>query len=315
MIQYTNIIKSIGDTPLISLDNFTSRISSKIYAKCEFMNPSGSMKDRIAKEIIERAEKSGEIKKGDKIIMLTSGNAGIALSTICAAKGYELIITMSEGNSIERRKIIEALGAKLILVPQVKDSIPGQVSSEDLEAVEKKTTELARKYKAFKIDQFTNKYNSIAHETTGREIINQTSENINAFITLLGTSGTFTGISKVLKTNDKNIKCYAVEPATAQYLAKKRITNTNHKLQGGGYSRPLPLFNNEICDGFIPIKDSEAIKTCRDLAKLEGLLVGFSAGANVCAAYKIAKKLDNGIVVTILCDSGMKYLTTDLYEK
>ena len=115
MTKYTNIIKSVGNTPLISLDNFTSKISSKIYAKCEFMNPSGSMKDRIAKEIIERAEKSGEIKSGDKIIMLTSGNAGIALATICAAKGYELIITMSEGNSIERRKIIEALGAKLML--------------------------------------------------------------------------------------------------------------------------------------------------------------------------------------------------------
>ncbi len=155
----------------------------------------------------------------------------------------------------------------------------------------------------------------MAHETTGREIINQIDNNITAFTTLLGTAGTFSGISKILKINDKNIKCYAVEPSTAQYLAGKKVNNTNHKLQGGGYSRPLPLFNNEICDGFIPIKDSEAIKTCRDLAKLEGLLVGFSAGANVCAAYKIAEKVDSGIVVTILCDSGMKYLTTDLYEK
>lgn len=310
-----DVTQAVGNTALIALDRLTSGTAGRLLAKCEFMNPSGSMKDRMALQSIEDAERSCKFKRGDTVIVLTSGNGGIALATICAAKGYRIVVTMSEGNSLERRRIIMALGAELVLVPQVAGSKPGQVSHEDLQAVEDKTAELTEKLHAFRVDQFTNESNPRGHEKTGHEIWDQSKGSVDAFTMLLGSSGTFTGISRALKSHDKRIKCYAIEPATAPFLAGGKLTNTSHKLQGGGYGQPLELFDRSLCNGFISVSDDEAIATARELARREGLLVGFSSGANVAAALRLAKTMKREeAVVTVLCDSGLKYLSTDLYE-
>lgn len=269
----------------------------------------------MAIQTIEDAERNGSLKKGGTAIVLTSGNGGISLAAVCAAKGYRLIVTMSEGNSAERRRIIKALGAELVLVPQVPGSVPGQVSHEDLDAVDRKTRELVKKCHAFRIDQFTNASNPHGHEKTGHEIWECTAGKVTAFVAFIGSSGCFTGISRALKSHDRTIKCFAVEPASAPFLAKGKITNTSHKIQGGGYSQPLLLFDDSVCDGFISVTDDEAKSSAREIARLEGLFVGFSSGANISASLKLAKGLkENDCLVTILPDSGMKYLTTDLFE-
>ena len=310
-----DISEAIGGTPIVALDRLTSSLPTRILAKCELMNPSGSMKDRMALQTIEDAERSGRLRKGDTVIVLTSGNGGIALATVCVAKGYRIIVTMSEGNSLERRRMIRALGAELVLVPQVAGSKPGQVSHEDLDAVDRKTVELEEQLHAFRVDQFTNESNSRGQERMGNEIWEQTGGNIHAFTTLVGSSGSFTGVSRAFKSHNKDIKCYAVEPATAPFLAGKKVTNTSHKLQGGGYSQPLDLFDRTLCDGFVSITDDEALHAARELGKREGILAGFSSGANVAAALKIARNLrDDEVIVTLLCDLGLRYLSTDLFE-
>ncbi len=310
----SNISEAIGQTPIVALDRLTSHLSARILAKCELLNPSGSMKDRMALQTIEDAERSGRLKKGDTVIVLTSGNGGIALATVCAAKGYRIVVTMSEGNSLERRMIIEALGAELVLVPQVSGSRPGQVSHEDLEAVDRKTAELTEQLHAFRVDQFTNESNSRGQERMGHEIWEQTGGQVHAFTTLVGSSGSFSGVSRALKSHNDHIKCYVIEPATAPFLAGRKVTNTSHKLQGGGYSQPLDLFDRSLCDGFVSITDEEAICAARDLGKHEGILAGFSSGANVASALKIAKEMQDGeVVVTLLCDLGLRYLSTDLF--
>jgi cysteine synthase A len=165
------------------------------------------------------------------------------------------------------------------------------------------------------VDQFKNESNPRGNEKTGEEIWQQSGGRVNAFATLLGSAGSFTGIARALKSHGSDVKCYAVEPATAPFLAGGRVTNTNHKLQGGGYSQPLDLFNRNLCDGFIAVSDDEAIKTARELARREGLLVGFSSGANVAAAMRLAKQMREGeVVATLLPDTGLRYLSTDLYD-
>jgi cysteine synthase A len=311
----TNICEAIGGTPLVAIDKLSAGLSARVLVKCEFMNPSGSMKDRMALQTIEEAERSGKLEEGDTVIVLTSGNGGIALASVCSAKGYHIIVTMSEGNSLERRRIIGALGAELVLVPQAPGSKPGQVSHEDLELVDKKTAELTQKLHAFRVDQFKDESNPRGHEKTGEEIWQQSKGNVNAFATLLGSGGSFTGVARALKAHNKEIRCYAIEPATAPFLAGGKVTNTSHKLQGGGYSQPLDLFDKRVCDGYIAISDDEAIRTARELAKKEGLLVGFSSGANVAASLKLAKEMSEGeVVVTLLPDTALRYLSTDLYE-
>jgi cysteine synthase A len=312
-----DVTRAVGQTPIIALDRLTSKLSlsSRILAKCEFMNPTGSMKDRMAVQTIEDAERSSLLKRGDTVIVLTSGNGGIALAAVCAAKGYKLVVTMSEGNSPERRRIIRALGAELVLVPQIKGSIPGQVSHEDLEAVEIRTEELTRSLHAFRVDQFTNESNPKGHERTGEEIWVQTNGGVTSFVAFVGSSGNFTGVSRALKRHRKPIKCYAVEPKTAPFLSGEQVTNTSHKIQGGSYAQPLILFDKNTCDGFLYVSDEEAIFTSRDLARLEGLIVGFSSGANVAAAVKLATQSTSyEKIVTILPDTGLRYLSTDLFE-
>ncbi len=310
-----SIVETIGKTPLVALDRLSHGLNGRVLAKVEYYNPGGSIKDRIALRIIEDAEKKGLLKPGDTVIELTSGNTGTGLAVVCAVKGYRMIAVMSEGNSVERRRMLEIFGAKVVLVPQAKGSKPGQVTREDLELVEKKTAELTHKLKAFRADQFYNISNVEAHEfTTGEEIWEQTGGKIDAFVAAVGTAGTFIGVARALKKKNPSIRTYAVEPANTPFLAGRKIKTTKHKIQGAGYAMIPPLWQPEVCDGFLTATDNEAIRTARLLGKKEGICAGFSAGANVACALKIAKKAEKGsVIVTVLCDTGLKYLSTDLY--
>ncbi len=311
-----SVLETIGGTPLIELSRIAKDLPGRIYAKAEFMNPTGSMKDRIALKMIEQAEQEGKLKPGAIVLEETSGNTGIGLAMVCAIKGYQFIAVMSEGNSPERRQILQAMGAKVELVPQMPDGKPGQVTGEDLALVEKRANEMAEELGAFLVNQFYNPNNCAAHyETTAQEIWQQMEGRIDYFLDVVGTSGTFTGIARALKEKDSNIKCWVVEPATAAVLAGRPVTNPRHVLQGSSYAKIPALWDKTVCDDYITVTDGEAIRAARRLATEEGLLCGYTAGGNVAAATRIAGWCDPGArIVTILCDSGMKYLSTDLFK-
>lgn len=311
----SSIIDTIGRTPLVALDRIAAGLNGRVLAKVEFANPGASVKDRIALRMIEDAERQGLLKPGGTVVELTSGNTGTGLGIVCAVKGYRMIAVMSEGNSVERRQMLKAVGAEVVLVPQAAGSRPGQVSREDLALVEQKTTELTKRLKAFRPDQFNNPSNADAHDTTtGEEIWEQTEGRVDVFVAAVGTGGTFIGVARALKRHNPNIQCYAVEPASAPFMAGKRIRTTSHKIQGAGYALIPPLWQPELCDGFLTATDDEAIRTARRLGKKEGICAGFSSGANVACALKLARKAAKGtVIVTTLNDSGLKYLSTDLF--
>ncbi|MCL5947068.1 MAG: cysteine synthase family protein [Chloroflexi bacterium] len=309
-----SILGSIGQTPLIALDRLTSGLPGRILAKVEYLNPGASIKDRIALAIIERAERAGLLTPGRPVVELTSGNTGTGLAIVCAVKGYHFIAVMSEGNSIERRRMLAALGAEVVLVPQAKGSYPGQVSGDDLQLVEVRTQQIVQERNAFRADQFHNISNVEAHEFgTGEEIWQQANGQIDVFVSTVGTGGTFTGIARRLKYYRPTIRAYAVEPAGAPALAGKPITDLRHKIQGAGYGMPLPLWDSTLVDGYLTVTDDEAISVARQLACREGAFAGFSSGANVAAALHLLRSLPGTTIVTTLNDSGLKYLSTDLF--
>jgi len=312
----SSVLEAIGNTPLIELARIGKDLPGKIFAKAEFMNPSGSMKDRIALKMIEDAEKEGKLKPGSIVLEETSGNTGIGLAMVCAIKGYRFVAVMSEGNSPERRQVLQAMGARVELVPQAEGGKPGQVTGEDLALVEERARELQKELGAFWVNQFHNPGNCAAHyETTAQEIWRQMDGKIDYFLDVVGTSGTFTGIATALKEKDPNIQCWAVEPATAPVLAGKPVTNPKHVLQGSSYAKIPDLWQPRVCDGYITVTDGEAIRAARRLATEEGLLCGYTSGGNVAAALRLAGWCDPGArIVTILCDGGMRYLSTDLFK-
>lgn len=311
-----SVIDAIGRTPLIELARVGRDLPAQIFAKAEFMNPSGSMKDRIALKMIEDAERAGKLKPGGIVLEETSGNTGIGLAMVCAVKGYRFVAVMSEGNSPERRQVLQAMGAKVELVPQAAGGKPGQVTGEDLALVEKRAKELQQELGAFWANQFHNPSNCAAHhQATAQEIWQQMEGKIDYFIDVVGTSGTFTGIAGGLKEKDPNIQCWAVEPATAPVLAGKPVTNPKHVLQGSSYAKIPTLWQPEVCDGYLTVTDGEAIRAARRLATEEGLLCGYTSGGNVAAALRLAGWCDPGArIVTVLCDSGMRYLSSNLFK-
>jgi cysteine synthase A len=318
MQKFDNIIQTIGNTPLVALNRVVEHynLKSRLYAKLEYFNPGGSVKDRAALMIIEEAEKSGEFTKGQRIVELTSGNMGIGLAIVSAIKGYRFTAVMSKGNSPERWRILKALGAKVILVPQAKGGEPGKVTGEDLEVVERKTRQLVEKFGAFRPDQFNNPGNALAHELgTGEEIWRQLDGRLDYFVAIVGSAGTFVGTARALKKHNPDVKCFAVEPANAAILAGKIVKSTQHKIQGTGYAFIPPQWDPKLCDGYLAVTDEESMNVSRMLAKMEGILSGFSGGANVAAALKLARKIKRDkIIVTIIPDNSLKYLSTDLYE-
>ncbi|ANS76357.1 cysteine synthase [Paenibacillus yonginensis] len=303
-----NVLELIGNTPLVRLNRVVPEDSAEIYVKLEYQNPGLSVKDRIAYSIVEEAEKSGKLKPGGTIVEATSGNTGIGLALVAAAKGYKAIIIMPETMSMERRNLLRAYGAELVLTP----------GSEGMNGAVKKAEEiLAENPDYFLADQFRNQANVKIHrETTGPEIveaINSLDGKLDAFVAGIGTGGTISGAGEVLKQNFPGIKIYAVEPAASPILAGGKPGP--HKIQGLGANFIPEILNREIYDEIIHVENEEAFEQARIVAKQEGLLTGISSGAAVFAALKVAKELGKGKrVVAIIPSNGERYLSTPLYN-
>ncbi|MFC3800731.1 PLP-dependent cysteine synthase family protein [Cohnella sp. GCM10012308] len=312
-----HVYESIGQTPIVRLSRLTEGLDGEIYAKLEYLNPGFSKKDRAARAIIEEAETSGQLSPGQTVVELTSGNMGTGLAIVCAAKGYPFAAVMSRGNSIERARMMKALGAEVILVDQAPGSLEGQVSGEDLRLVELVTERITMERKAFRADQFNRTGSVHAHQHgTAQEAWEQTDGQIDVFVDFVGSGGTFGGCARAFKALKPDLRCYVVEPRTAPFLAGHEVTNANHRIQGGGYSMALTFLDDaSLAEDYIQVSDEQAIQAARDLASKEGIFAGFSSGANAAAALELLKGRERGsrILITIN-DSGLKYLSTDLYE-
>ena len=299
-----SVSELIGKTPIVKLNRIVESDSADIYLKLEFMNPGSSVKDRIALAMIEDAEKKGLLKEGDTIIEPTSGNTGIGLATVAAAKGYNAILVMPETMSIERRNLLRAYGAELVLTP----------GPEGMGGAIRKATELAKEHGYFIPQQFKNQSNPEIHRlTTGPEIIEQMGDQLDAFIAGIGTGGTITGAGEVLKEAYKDIKIYAVEPADSPVLSGGKPGP--HKIQGIGAGFVPETLDVEVYDEIIQVKTEQAFEYARRVAKEEGILVGISSGAVIYAATEVAKKLGKGKkVLVIIPSNGERYLSTPLYQ-
>ena len=315
-ILLDSVLGAIGNSPLVELSRITRGLEGRILAKLEYLNPGFSKKDRIAYQMIVEAESDGSLKPGQTVVELTSGNTGTGLSIVCAVKGYPFVAVMSKGNSTERARMMAALGAEVILIDQLPGSKPGQVSGGDLELVIEAAERITKERNAFRADQFRLPGSARAHYLhTAREILKQAHGNLDVFCDFVGTGSSFAGCAKAFKEHDPHILCYLVEPEEAAILAGKPVTNPNHRIQGGGYSMTdLPLIDKELIDGYLQVTDQEAMEVTRRLAKEEGIFAGFSSGANVAAAMQLLRTSGQGkTVAVLLCDSGLKYLSTDLW--
>ncbi len=301
-----SIEELIGDTPLVKINSLSNETGVEILGKCEFMNPTSSVKDRIAFNMINEALKSGDIDYNSTIIEPTSGNTGIGLASICASKGLKLILTMPESMSIERRKILLHLGAKLVLTP-ASDGMGGAISrASDLE-IEIPNSKV--------LQQFENLNNPDIHrKTTALEILKDIDNSLDIFVASVGTGGTITGTSEILKKSNPNIKIVAVEPTNSAVLSGGQ--GGPHKIQGIGAGFVPSILNVKIYDEIITVTNEEAFEMARRVAKEDGLLVGISAGANLYASYIVAKREESKgkRVVTILCDTAERYLSTELFD-
>ncbi|KAI1092440.1 tryptophan synthase beta subunit-like PLP-dependent enzyme [Rostrohypoxylon terebratum] len=309
---------AIGCTPLVRLDRLTSSLGldGTILAKLDYLNPGGSKKDRVALGIIEEAERLGTLKPGQPVVELTSGNTGTGLSIVCAVKGYWFIAVMSRGNSVERARMMSALGAEVVLVDQMPGSIPGQVSGADLALVEKRAKELEVERGAFRADQFLRDGNWIAHhDGTGAELWTQADGQLDGFVDFVGSGGTYAGVTKKLKSVNPSAKCFIVEPKGAAVLAGGGVSQPEHPIQGGGYMMPDLVFLKDVpVDGYVQVTGEQARQGARLLASKEGIFGGFSSGANVSAAIELLKgEMKGKTIAIIICDSGLKYLSTDLW--
>ncbi|AZO93526.1 cysteine synthase A [Halocella sp. SP3-1] len=302
---YNNAVELIGDTPIIKLNKVTGDSSATVLLKLERNNPGGSIKDRICYNMIKTAEEEGRLKKGGTIIEPTSGNTGIGLALIGAVKGYQVILTMPDSMSIERRNLLKAYGAKLVLTPGEK-GMKG--------AIDKARELVAKNSDYFMPGQFENPANPEIHrQTTAREILRDTGGKIDYFIAGVGTGGTLTGTAEVLKNEIPEIKAIAVEPATSAVLSGE--SSGSHKIQGIGAGFIPAVLNKNIIDRVIKISDIKAIETAQLLASKEGLLLGISSGASAAAALQIAAELDsNKTILAIAPDTGERYLSTGLFN-
>ena len=299
-----NVTELIGKTPLIRLNKFSDETDTTILAKAEFLNPSGSVKDRIAIAMIKDALEKKLVDKDTTIIEPTSGNTGIGLAMSCASLGLKLILTMPSSMSIERRKLLAAYGANLVLTEPTL-GMKGAVN---------KALELSKEIKnSFVPQQFSNLANPQIHRaTTAQEIINDTDGKIDIFVSAVGTGGTITGVGEELKKKNPNIKIVAVEPDLSPILSGGNAGP--HKIQGIGAGFVPEVLNTKVYDKVITVSYENSVATARELAKSEGILVGISSGANVFAAKELAKENKGKTILTILCDNGDRYLSTTLFE-
>ena len=304
---YANASELIGGTPLVAFDKLAAKYEApaKILAKLEYFNPAGSVKDRVAREIIEDAEKSGKLKPGATIIEPTSGNTGIGLASIAAAKGYRLIIVMPETMSVERRNIIKAYGAEIVLSEGAK-GMPGAIAK--AEEIQKETPG------SIIAGQFVNPANPQAHrKTTGPEIWNDTDGKVDIFVAGVGTGGTVTGVGEYLKSKNPDVKIVAVEPLASPVLSQGK--SGSHKIQGIGAGFVPEVLNTRIYDEVIPVDNDAAFEVGKAIAREEGVLVGISSGAAAWAALELAKRPENKgkNIVVLLPDSGDRYYSTALF--
>lgn len=303
-----NLIDLIGNTPLMKLQNYSDKIGVKanIIVKIESFNPLGSAKDRVGYAMIADAEERGLLTPETVIVESTSGNTGVGLAYVCAIKGYRLVLTMPETMSIERRRLLSALGAEIILTPG-NEGMTG--------AIQKADSLLAQIPNSFKPDQFNNTANAKIHKlTTGKEILRDTDGNIDIFVAGVGTGGTLTGVGEALKEHNKNIHIVAVEPYNSAVLSGEKAGT--HGLQGIGAGFIPSILNQEIIDEMIKVTDDEAMQTAKAVAKSDGLLVGISSGAALFAALKLGQKEENTgkNIVVLLPDTGERYLSTALFS-
>ena len=305
---YQSVTELIGNTPLLEAKNFAKAesVSAKILVKLEYFNPAGSVKDRIAKAMIEKAERDGILKPDSVIIEPTSGNTGIGLASVAAARGYRAILTMPETMSVERRNLLKAYGAEIVLTEGAK-GMKGAIA---------KAKELADEIpNSFIPSQFTNPENPKIHfETTGVEIWNDTDGKVDAFVAGVGTGGTISGVGKFLKSKNSAVKVFAVEPETSPVLSKG--TAGAHKIQGIGAGFVPETLDTEIYDEVLPISNEDAFKFGKEFARSEGVLVGISAGAALAAAVQLSKRAEfaGKNIVVLLPDTGDRYLSTDLFK-
>ncbi|EMG28014.1 cysteine synthase A [Listeria fleischmannii 1991] len=300
-----SITDLIGQTPIVKLNRLPEKGSAEVYVKLEFQNPGGSVKDRIANAMIEAAEKDGVLKPGDTIIEPTSGNTGIGLAMVAAAKGYRAIFVMPDTMSLERRKLLQAYGAELVLTKGA-DGMKGAIQKAD---------ELAKEHGYFIPQQFHNPANPDIHEkTTGPEIVEAFGqEGLDAFISGVGTGGTVTGAGHVLRKNYPNIKIYALEPEESPVLSGG--SPSPHKIQGIGAGFVPDTLDTKVYDGILKVTSEDALTTAREVAKKEGILVGISSGATIKAALDLAKELGEGKkVLAVVASNGERYLSTALYN-
>ena len=308
MAIYKKITELVGNTPLLELTGYEKKekLEAKIYAKLEFLNPAGSVKDRIAKAMIEKAESDGALRPDSVIIEPTSGNTGIGLAAIAASKGYRVILTMPETMSVERRMLLKAYGAEIVLTEGAK-GMKGAIE---------KAEELARQTPgSFIPGQFKNPANPQAHrQTTGPEIWRDTQGKVDIFVAGVGTGGTLTGVGEYLKSQNPAVKVVAVEPASSPVLSKG-IAGA-HKIQGIGAGFVPDTLNTQIYDEIIPVENEAAFAAGREIARTDGVLTGISSGAAVWAATELAKRPENKekVIVVLLPDTGDRYLSTPLFE-
>ncbi len=304
---YSDITQTIGETPLVRLNRLTQGLDVMILVKLESNNPLGSVKDRIGRAMIEEAEKKGLLKEGATVVEPTSGNTGIALAFVCAAKGYPLILTMPDTMSIERRQLLKILGAELVLTEGAK-GMRG--------AVEKAEEIVKTIPGAYMPQQFNNPANPEIHRrTTAEEIWKDTEGGVDIFVAGVGTGGTLTGVGEVLKKRKPSVKIIAVEPVDSPVLSGGKPGP--HKIQGIGAGFVPGILNTKLYDEILQVRHEDAGETARQLAKKEGILAGISAGANVWAALEIAKRKESKgkTIVTVICDTGERYLSTWLFQE
>jgi cysteine synthase A len=314
----TSVLELIGNTPLLELNQLRRRFAfdGRLLAKLENLNPGGSKKDRVALAMVQTAKADGRLASGQAVVEITSGNTGCGLAVVCRALGHPFYAVMSSGNTRERAQMIRAFGANLILVPQAAGGIPGRVSGADMAAVRQRAASVTAEMGAFFCDQFENPANSQAHEDgTAPELWRQCGGQLNAIVVFVGSGGALAGMSRYLRKQNPKMRAYAVEPAGATSLASHCCSDVGHRIQGGGYGKDhLTLLEGIHIDDYLRCTDDDAADKARILALDEGVMAGYSTGAQLHCALELLRERERGSTISFLvCDTGLKYLSTGLY--